>query len=203
MNLGRGAAGAGGRDTGARDPLAEEAVDPDVDLHVPAQRAEAAGRHGLLVLAVIAAGGALGAVARHALALWLPARGAAGFPWGVFLVNLLGCALIGVLMVLVSEEGRDARTNPLLRPFLGVGVLGGFTTFSTYAADAALLLEGGPYAAAVAVAYLGGTLAGALVAVWAGAAGTRALLARRRRTGSRGTGNPGTGTGAGPDAGAP
>ncbi|WP_181764264.1 FluC/FEX family fluoride channel [Streptomyces albidus (ex Kaewkla and Franco 2022)] len=163
---------------GAPDPLAEEAVDPDVDLHVPAQRAEAAGRHGSVVLAVVAAGGALGAVARHALSLWLPPRGDAGFPVGVFLVNVLGCALIGVLMVLVSEGGRDARTHPLLRPFLGVGVLGGFTTFSAYAADAARLLEGGAHAALVGLAYIGGTLAGALAAVWAGAAGTRALLTR-------------------------
>ena len=175
-------AGAGGaRDApddepAGRDPLAEEAVDPDVDLHVPAQRAETAGRHGLAVLAVIAAGGAVGAVARHALSLWLPPRGDAGFPLGVFVVNVLGCALIGVLMVLVSEDGRDARTHPLVRPFLGVGVLGGFTTFSTYAGDAARLLEGGPHAALVGLAYIGGTLLGALSAVWAGAAGTRALL---------------------------
>lgn len=153
-----------------------EAVDPDVDLHVPAQRAETAGRHGLVVLAVIGAGGALGAVARHALSLWLPARGTAGFPWGVFAVNVSGCALIGVLMVLIGEGGRDARAPALLRPFLGVGVLGGFTTFSTYAADAAHLLRAGPHAAGVAVAYIGGTLLGALVAVWSGAAATRALL---------------------------
>lgn len=177
---GRGGQGrTGGRETGGPgDPLAQEALDPDVDLHVPAQRAEAAGRHGLLVLAVIAAGGALGAVARHAVSLWLPARGAAGFPWGIFLVNLLGCALIGVLMVLVSEGGRDARTNPLLRPFLGVGVLGGFTTFSAYAADTVRLLEEGPRAAVAALAYLFGTPLGALCAVWAAAAGTRRLLGR-------------------------
>ncbi|WP_246531316.1 fluoride efflux transporter FluC [Streptomyces bathyalis] len=150
-------------------------------MHVPAQRAEAAGRHGLVVLAVIGAGGALGSLGRHALALWLPARGATGFPWGIFVVNLSGCALIGVLMALVGEGGRDARAPALLRPFLGVGVLGGFTTFSTYAVDASHLLRAGPHAVPIAGAYLGGTLLGALAAVWAGAAATRALLEVRGR----------------------
>jgi CrcB protein len=159
-------------------PVDREAVDPDVDLHVPAQRAETAGRHGAVVLGAIAVGGALGAVARYALSMWLPARGGAGFPWGIFIVNVSGCALIGVLMALVSEGGRDARTPPLLRPFLGVGVLGGFTTFSTYALDTVHLLQAGPHAVWTAAAYLGGTLLGALAAVWAGAAATRALLHR-------------------------
>ncbi|CAM5350095.1 Putative fluoride ion transporter CrcB [Streptomyces microflavus] len=84
------------------------------------------------VLGAVAAGGALGALARYgALVLWPTADG--GFPWTVFAVNVSGCALIGVLMVLTVERGRV--THPLVRPFLGVGVLGGFTTFSTYAAD--------------------------------------------------------------------
>ncbi|WP_338057920.1 fluoride efflux transporter FluC [Streptomyces abyssalis] len=144
-----------------------------------AQRAETAGRRGSAVLAAVAAGGALGAVARLAVTLWLPARGTAGFPWGIFAVNLSGCALIGVLMALIGEGGRDARAPALLRPFLGVGVLGGFTTFSAYALDAAHLLESGPRAVPAAVAYLAGTLLGALAAVWAGAAATRALLAVR------------------------
>lgn len=171
----------GGRPLSAGQPPWQEAVDPDVDLHVPAQRSETAGRHGLVVLAVIGAGGALGSLGRHALALWLPARGSAGFPWGIFVVNLWGCALIGVLMALVGEGGRDARAPALLRPFLGVGVLGGFTTFSTYAVDASHLLRAGPHAVPIAVAYLAGTLLGALAAVWAGAAATRALLEVRGR----------------------
>lgn len=154
---------------------AAEPVDPDVDLHVPAQRAETGpGRTGP-VLAAVACGGALGAVARHALTLALPAHGAA-FPWGILLVNVSGSALIGVLMVLVSEGGRSA--HPLLRPFLGVGVLGGYTTFSAYAADTARLLEEG--AGPGAVGYLFGTLAGALAAVWLTASVTRALLRRGR-----------------------
>ncbi|MER5731902.1 CrcB family protein [Streptomyces sp. NPDC002138] len=141
-----------------------EAIDPDVDLHVPAQRAEPQRR----VLAVVAAGGAVGASARYAVALLWPAAPTA-FPWGTFWVNVAGCALIGVLMVLISEGGRSA--HPLVRPFLGVGVLGGFTTFSTYAVDFERLLDAGE--ARTALGYAGLTVVAALGAVWAAAWLTR------------------------------
>ncbi|MEV7419700.1 CrcB family protein [Streptomyces sp. NPDC089919] len=146
-----------------------EAIDPDVDLHVPAQRAERQGP----VLAAVSAGGVLGALARYAVSLAWPAAPGA-FPWATFGINVLGCGLIGVLMVLISEGGR--RAHPLLRPFLGVGVLGGFTTFSTYAVDFSRLLDRGE--AGTALAYAGATLAGALGAVWLAASATRALAGR-------------------------
>lgn len=131
------------------------------------------------VLAAVAAGGALGALARYgALVLW---PGAGGFPWTVFAVNAAGCALIGVLMVLTAERGRV--THPLVRPFLGVGVLGGFTTFSTYAAGVSGLLV--RQEAAVALAYAAATVLAALGAVWAAAVATRAWLDRGVR-GARG-----------------
>ncbi|RSS82462.1 CrcB family protein [Streptomyces sp. WAC06614] len=149
-----------------------EAIDPDVDLHVPAQAAEPQGP----VLAAIAAGGALGAGARYGLALLWPA-GADAFPWATFWTNVSGCALIGVLMVLVGEGGRTA--HPLVRPFLGVGVLGGFTTFSTYAVDFARLLDGGR--AGLALGYAGTTAAAALAAVWTAASLTRRAVAVRDR----------------------
>ncbi|QIP85745.1 CrcB family protein [Streptomyces sp. Tu 2975] len=150
-----------------------EAIDPDVDLHVPAQRAETAGWHKWPVLAAISAGGAVGACARHGATLLWPAHEGT-FPWAVFWVNVTGCALIGVLMVLVGEGGRTAPA--LVRPFLGVGVLGGFTTFSTYALDFSGLWERGE--AGIAFAYAGGTLAAAMGAVWMGASATRAALNR-------------------------
>ncbi|MFD0354069.1 CrcB family protein [Streptomyces sp. NPDC127110] len=150
-----------------------EAIDPDVDLHVPAQRAEPQGR----VLAAVAVGGALGASARYGLALLWPA-GPGAFPWATFWTNAAGCALIGVLMVLISEGGRSAP-HPLLRPFAGVGVLGGFTTFSTYAVDFSRLLDEGE--AQAALAYAGLTVAAALGAVWAAASVTRLALGRRGR----------------------
>ncbi|MFF5701508.1 CrcB family protein [Streptomyces sp. NPDC012794] len=150
-----------------------EAIDPDVDLHVPAQRAEPQGR----VLAAVAAGGAVGASARYGAALLWPA-GPGAFPWATFWTNATGCALIGVLMVLISEGGRSAP-HPLLRPFAGVGVLGGFTTFSAYAADFSRLLD--EREAGTALAYAGLTVAAALAAVWAAASVTRLALARGHR----------------------
>ncbi|MFB7463891.1 FluC/FEX family fluoride channel [Streptomyces sp. NPDC056224] len=142
-----------------------EAIDPDVDLHVPAQAAEPRGR----VLAAVAAGGALGSSARYGVSLLWPA-GPAAFPWATLWINTAGCALIGVLMVLISEGGRSAP-HPLVRPFVGVGILGGFTTFSTYAVDFSRLLDEGE--AGTALAYAGLTVAAALGAVWAAASVTR------------------------------
>nr|WP_262347067.1 CrcB family protein [Streptomyces sp. QL37] len=143
---------------------------------MPAQRAETEGAGRWRVLAVIAAGGAAGAAARYAASLaWPTAED--GFPWAVLAVNVAGCALIGVLMVLTAERGRI--THPLVRPFLGVGVLGGFTTFSTYAADVSRLLA--RQEVATAMTYAAATAVAALGAVWGAAALTRALADRRWR----------------------
>lgn len=139
-------------------------VDPDVDVHIPAQRREMARTHGG-VLAVIGVGGGLGALARYGISLWLPTT-PGHFPLGTFLINVLGCFLIGVLMVRWGQR-------PLLRPFLGVGILGGFTTFSTYAVETRALLTPGDVP--IAMAYLFGTLAAAMLAVLAGVALMRAL----------------------------
>ncbi|MFG2618539.1 CrcB family protein [Streptomyces sp. NPDC048507] len=145
-----------------------EAIDPDVDLHVPAQRTEPRAR----VLTAVAAGGALGASARYGIGLLWPAA-SGGFPWATFWINVSGCALIGVLMVLIGEGGRSAP-HPLVRPFAGVGVLGGFTTFSTYAVEFSGLLDAGR--ARVALAYAALTVVAALGAVWAAASLTRLAL---------------------------
>jgi CrcB protein len=159
---------------GGPDRAPVQPVDPDVDLHVPAQRAELSGHHPR-VLGVIALGGALGALARYGVALALPTR-PGGFPWSTFLINVTGCLLIGVLMVLISDVFGN---RPLLRPFVGVGVLGGFTTFSTYANEIRGLLR--PGSLPVAFAYAAGTLVAALLAVLAGMVVTRRLLALRAR----------------------
>jgi CrcB protein len=126
------------------------------------------------VLAVIAVGGVIGAEARYGAGVLLP-HASDAFPWSTLLVNALGCLLIGALMAVLTETTAPHR---LTRPFLGVGVLGGFTTFSTYAVDVQrLLLADRP---APALAYLVGTVAAALVAVWLGAAATRGLVRRAR-----------------------
>ena len=126
------------------------------------------------MLGAVSAGGVVGAVARYGIGVAFPS-GPAGFPWATFGVNVSGCLLIGVLMVLVAEVWPSRR---LLRPFLGSGLLGGYTTFSTYAVDIQHLLAAG--AARTALAYLAGTLFAALAAVYAGAAATRAAVDRLR-----------------------
>ena len=120
------------------DPT-ELPVDSDVDVHVAAQATELR-RAPWAVLSVIALGGSLGALARFGLSVAFPA-GPAGFPWATFGINVSGSLLIGVLAVFVSRANR-----PLLRPFAGVGVLGGFTTFSTYVVDIQRLVDGRAFA---------------------------------------------------------
>lgn len=126
--------------------------------------------HGQL-LAVVAAGGALGSLARWGLAEALP-HGASGFAWGTFIANVTGALLLGMLMAVVL----DRPTSRYLRPFLGVGVLGGYTTFSTWMLDTRGLLATGHLP--LAVAYLAGTLLAGLAAVVLGLGLARALLGR-------------------------
>lgn len=135
----------------------EEPVDPDLD---PAQ---------LAVVLAVSLGGGVGAVARYAVDRAAPAA------WGTLAVNLLGCALIGLLVVLATEVWR---THPLLRPLLGTGVLGGFTTFSAYALDIHQLWTAGDRAAATG--YLAGTLLGCVAATACAVVLTRRLVAGRR-----------------------
>ena len=123
------------------------------------------------VLGVVAAGGVAGTLARHAATVVLGAS-----PLATFAVNVVGCLLIGVLTGLMNEVWAGRR---LLRPFLGTGVLGGFTTFSGYAIDAQQLLAAGRLV--VAVVYVGGTVVAALVAVSIGTTLTRASINARRR----------------------
>ncbi|NDZ87269.1 CrcB family protein, partial [Streptomyces sp. SID10115] len=120
------------------------------------------------VLAAVAAGGGTGALTRYALSLWWPTP-PGGFPWTTLVVNAAGCAAIGVLMVLVTEVRR--QTHPLVRPLLGTGFLGGFTTFSTYAVDIERLVRVGH--ARTGLAYLALTPVAALAAVWGAAWATR------------------------------
>jgi fluoride exporter len=137
------------------------------------------------ILLVIAAGGALGSLARWGLGEALSTeRG--GFPWGTFIENVSGGFALGVLMVFVIDVWPPSR---YVRPFLGVGVLGGFTTFSTYLLDtrALVVAERAPLAAV----YLFGTLATGIAAVWLGIAVARLYIARAIRRRQR---QPGTDT---------
>jgi CrcB protein len=153
---------------------ATDPVDPDVDLRVPATSRELWPRP-WPVLAAISAGGTVGALARYGVQEAFPHR-PGEFAWATFGANVSGSLLIGVLMVLVDEVWTRQR---LLRPFLGVGVLGGFTTFSTYVIDIQQALAAN--AARTALLYAAATLVGALAAVWAGVELTRWTLRRSRQ----------------------
>lgn len=141
----------------------------------PAARGRAGWRAQASVVAVVALGGALGAVGRYALTLAWPTP-PGGFPWATFWTNVSGCAAMGVLMVLVSEVWAAPR---LLRPFLATGVLGGFTTFSTYAVDVRGLLDAGRPGPGLAC--LAATPCAALVAVWLASAAARRVFTGGRR----------------------
>ncbi|MFD9094358.1 CrcB family protein [Streptomyces collinus] len=138
----------------------------------PARRSE--WRAQAPVVAVVAAGGALGAVARYGFALAWPTP-AGGFPWATFWTNVIGCAVIGVFMVLITDVRAAHR---LVRPFFGTGVLGGFTTFSTYAVDIRGLVGAGR--PGTGLAYLAATLVAALAAVWLASVAARTVLVRRQ-----------------------
>jgi fluoride exporter len=124
------------------------------------------------ILATIAFGGGLGSVARYLVSMAVPVR-PGHFPWATFLINLSGCFALGLLMVFVVEIWPPRR---YVRPFVGIGVLGGFTTFSTFAVETRGLAAHGAWA--LADAYALNILVGGVAAVWCGIALAR-LLGRR------------------------
>ena len=119
-----------------------------------------------------ALGGALGALARWGVARALPSS-PAGWPWSTLLVNLTGCLLLGLLLAALFARHPD---HPWLRPFLGTGVLGGYTTFSTFAVDVVRLADAGAWP--VAVGYLLVSVAGGVLAAAAGVRLGRAVSRR-------------------------
>lgn len=125
-------------------------VDPDLAPAVPG------------TLAVIALGGMVGASARYGVARWLPTD-PGRFPWATFWTNLSGSFLLGLLLVLVIERLPPTR---YLRPFVATGILGAFTTMSTYEVETALLLKDGH--TATALLYGVGSLAAGLALAAAG-----------------------------------
>ncbi|MGW0821713.1 fluoride efflux transporter CrcB [Streptomyces sp. NPDC002845] len=155
-------------------PHPDRVETPDVAVRPPGRRRSVWQGQGPVV-AVVALGGGVGAAARYGASLLWPAP-SGGFPWTTFGVNIVGCFVIGLFMVLITDVWAAHR---LVRPFFGTGVLGGFTTFSTYAVDIQTLVdEGHPR---TALAYLAATLLAALVAVWLAVTAARRALAWRQR----------------------
>ena len=114
-------------------------------------------------LLLIAIGGALGSVARYLFSTLVLRASGSLLPIGTFAVNLAGCLAFGCMMG--AAQQRFIMT-PQTRAFLLIGVLGGFTTFSSYAYESFALMQDGQFAAA-AFNIIGQVVAG-LVGVWAG-----------------------------------
>lgn len=121
-------------------------------------------------LLLVMLGGALGSGGRYLTGrVMLDALGP-GFPFGTLSVNWIGCLLMGVLAGVLARIGGGEGW----RLFLGVGVLGGYTTFSAFSLDTITLIERGQVA--MALGYVGLSLLGSLAALWAGLWMTRIFL---------------------------
>lgn len=109
----------------------------------------------------VAVGGALGAVCRYLLGNFISRASGSALPWGTFAINIIGCFCMGLLMTLIVERGLLPAA---WRLFLCVGLLGGFTTFSSFGYESLMLLTEGNIAAAAA--YSGGSLAFGTAGCW-------------------------------------
>ena len=105
---------------------------------------------------LVALGGGVGAALRFIVGGWAATAFPPGFAWGTWLINLAGSFLLGWLMARLGGAGEP------LRLLLGVGVLGGFTTFSTFSLELVAMIERGE--AGLAAVYAGSSLAGGVVA---------------------------------------
>lgn len=125
---------------------------------------------GMGTVVAIALGGALGAVGRYALSSQITHWIGPGFPWGILLVNVIGCFVMGV----VAELGAlMLNLSPEMRAFLTTGILGGFTTFSAFALDSAVMIERGDWMATAA--YIAASVLGSILALFLGLGLVRGL----------------------------
>jgi len=125
----------------------------------------------MLNIALVATGGAIGSVFRYLVGVWSVRLAGPNFPWGTLAVNVVGSFMIGLLVELVA---RRLNASMEMRLFLVTGVLGGFTTFSSFAFDAASLLERG--ATGLSIVYVLASLIVSIAAVFAGLALGRNLF---------------------------
>jgi CrcB protein len=116
-------------------------------------------------------GGGIGALIRYFLAGWLQPAGVA-FNWGIFIVNITGGLVMGLI---VEASALKLNLSPEMRAFITTGILGGYTTFSTFSLDSALLLQKGEYA--LAAFYVIGSVVLSILALFAGLWIIRALYA--------------------------
>ena len=130
--------------------------------------------HPRLILYVLL-GGAIGTGGREAIALALPAHG--GVPWAVLIANLSGALLLGFVLTALAARTPETPARRDLRLFVGTGMMGGFTTYSSLATDTAVLLETD---AAVGIAYALASVVAGIAAAAAGIAIARAVFGAPR-----------------------
>jgi fluoride exporter len=138
-------------------------------------------RHGRArpeVLGVIAVGGMVGATARYKLAEALPTK-VGHFPWATFWTNLSGSFLLGFMLIVLLERFPPTR---YVRAFVATGVLGAFTTMSTYTVETVLLIKDGR--AAIGVLYGLGSIVAGLFLAYAGIVAARLTTKRHHQEGS-------------------
>ena len=123
------------------------------------------------MLLSVGVGGGLGALARYYIAGWIQPAGVA-FNWGIFVVNITGGLIMGLI---VEASALKLNLSPELRAFLTTGILGGYTTFSTFSLDSALLLQKGEYLQAAA--YVIGSVVLSILALFCGLWIVRAIYA--------------------------
>jgi CrcB protein len=111
---------------------------------------------------LVALGGAAGAVLRFAIGQAVGARPPGAFPWATFAINVVGALALGVVMALTHDTEHGWR----MRALLGIGLCGGFTTFSSFSYETLALIEARAYGAATL--YSLGSVAAGLLAVTAG-----------------------------------
>jgi CrcB protein len=121
-------------------------------------------------LLLVMAGGALGSAARYLVGRTTLAWYGPTYPWGTLAVNLIGGFLMGAL---VGSLARFGAASDQARLLIGVGVLGGFTTFSAFSLDMMVMLERGDWDLALGYALI--SVIGAVLALFAGLSLTRAL----------------------------
>ena len=114
------------------------------------------------VLVAVALGGAVGSLLRYFAAGAIQPVNAT-FPWGIFVVNITGGLAMGMI---VELSALKLNFTPEMRSFLTVGILGGYTTFSTFSLDSALLLQRGMYG--IAASYMIGSVVLSVAALFAG-----------------------------------
>ncbi|HOY76464.1 MAG TPA: fluoride efflux transporter CrcB [Hyphomonadaceae bacterium] len=126
----------------------------------------------LFLSSVVFAGAGTGGVLRHLANRFIPMALPVSFPLSTFIVNVLGCFAMGVLASWFAFRGE--ASSQTLRLLLTTGVLGGFTTFSAFSLDAALLWERG--AIAEAALYVSGSVVLSLIGVFGGLVLMRTIL---------------------------